>query len=93
MASRGIDGKGWKGDKTWKSNVKQAEESGTIEKVNDTIPTQQEAIDLINESKGKVIRIEGPHSEGGVSPHTYPHINYETANGVKGTIRIQEVIE
>lgn len=89
---KGIGGKGWRGDKTWKSNVNTVRNGGTIEEVNGTIATQQEAIDLINASGGKIVRIEEAHPEGGLSPHTYPHINYETSSGVKGAIRIQEVI-
>ena len=31
--------------------------------------------------------LEG-HPEGGVSTHIYPHINYDTAEGRKGTIEV-----
>ena len=88
---RGIGGKGWKGDKLWKENVNMVQKGGTIEKINDTIVTQKEAMELIRESGGKILRIEEGHPAGGNSPHTYPHINYVTENGKKGTIRIKEV--
>jgi RHS repeat-associated protein len=88
----GVGGKGWRGDKTWKSNVNEISAGGTIENINGSIPRQQEAIDLINSSGGKVVRVEGAHPEGGISNHTYPHINYITSSGTKGTIRIEEVI-
>jgi len=45
---------------------------------------------MIRDAKGKVLRIdeEGDGADS-VSPHKYPHINYETATGVRGTIRIK----
>ena len=51
------------------------------------MPTEQEAISLINESGGIVNRIEGPHNPH--NPHNYNHINYTTPSGGKGTIQIQ----
>jgi hypothetical protein len=46
---------------------------------------------MIEESGGTVDRIEEGHGPDSVSHHDYPHINYHTADGTKGTIRIQEV--
>jgi hypothetical protein len=41
------------------------------------VPTQEEAIKMIEESGGTVDRVEPPHAEGGVSTHTESwHINY-----------------
>ncbi len=85
---RSIGGKGWKNDKTWKGNVKTVGKGGTITSLNGGIPTKTQAVDLIQQSGGNVIRIEGAHNPS--NPHNYPHINYETANGIKGTIRIAE---
>ena len=73
---KGVGGKGWRGDKTWRQNVDRV-----------SVPTQQEAIDLINEAGGTVNRIEGPHNSP--NPHNFNHINYTTPSGGKGTIRIQ----
>ena len=56
---------------------------------NGKIPTQQEAIQMIEESGGRVERIEEGHGPDSVSHHDYPHINYTTESGVKGTIQIQ----
>lgn len=56
---------------------------------NGKIPTQSEAIQMIEESGGKVERIEAGHGPDSVSTHDYPHINYTTESGVKGTIQIQ----
>lgn len=86
---RGVGGSGWRGDKNWKANVSQVRQGGTIEKFQGKIASREEARALIQEAKGKVDRIDGPH--GGGNPHNYPHINYTTANGVKGTIRIQSL--
>ncbi|MFZ5643768.1 MAG: RHS repeat-associated core domain-containing protein [Bacillota bacterium] len=85
---RGIGGKGWRGDKVWKNAVNSVKSGGTIESINGNVPTQQEAKDLIIEAGGIIDRIEGPHMAP--NPHSYPHINYTTPNGKKGTIRIQE---
>ncbi len=55
---------------------------GTVENLAGKVP--------IRESGGKITRVETEgHPPGGVSKHTYPHINYETASGAKGTIQIQ----
>ena len=84
---KGVGGKGWRGDKTWRENVKKVGEGGTIQDLNGQIPTQEEAIDLINEAGGTVNRVEGPHNTP--NPHNFNHINYTTAGGGKGTIRVQ----
>jgi hypothetical protein len=31
------------------------------------------------------------HAVGGVSEHTYPHINYTTPSGAKATVRVESV--
>lgn len=82
---RGIEGKCWRSDKTWKQNVKKVDEGSTIHELNGQVPTEQEAIDLINEAGGIVNRIEGPHNAP--NPHDFNHINYATSNG--GTIKIK----
>ena len=87
--NRGVGGKGWEGDQTWRSNVEQTKSGGTIENFNGNVPTEAEARRLIEQSGGTINRVEGPHPAGGISDHTYPHINYTTSSGVKGTIRIQ----
>jgi hypothetical protein len=85
---RGIGGSGWRGDKAWRDAVRQVESGGTIESIGGKVPTKQEAVDLIRESRGNVERIDlVPHEPP--NPHQYPHINYTTANGRKGTLRIQ----
>jgi hypothetical protein len=53
------------------------------------VPTQAEGEALIEDAGGRIERIEGPHEPP--NPHQYPHINYETPNGAKGTIRIQSL--
>lgn len=46
---------------------------------------------MIEEAGGKVVRgDEQAHGADSVSHHKYPHINYETASGAKGTIRVTD---
>ncbi len=84
---RGVGGKGWRGDKTWRDYVNIIGKGGSIEALNGQIPTKLEAIYLINEAGGVVLRIEEPHQPP--NPHNYNHINYMTSNGEKGTVQIQ----
>ena len=88
---RGIGGKGWRGDKIWKENIELVKRGGTIERINGEIISQSEAESLIKEIKGTILRVEGGHMKG-TNPHKFPHINYITQDGKKGTIRILEVI-
>ena len=83
---KGIGGRGWRGDRNWRQAVRQVDRGGTIENINGKIPTRQEALDLIKEAGGKIVRVHDAH--GGPSTHKYPHINYTTRSGMKGTIRI-----
>jgi hypothetical protein len=83
---RGVGGSGWRGDAQWKGNVKTLAQGGTFESLNGTIPTEAEATDLINEGGGRVVRVDPPHEPP--NPHDFPHINYTTSNGLKGTVRI-----
>ncbi len=85
---RGVGGKGWVGDKTWRGNVKTIDGGGTITSLDGGIPTVGEATSLIKEAAGTVLRVEGGHLPP--NPHTFSHINYLTKNGVKGTIQILE---
>lgn len=85
---KGVGGKGWTGDKTWRENVDTVDNGGTITSLNGGIPSQNQAIELIKQAGGSVLRIDGPHPYP--NPHTFPHINYLTRNGIKGTIQIYE---
>jgi hypothetical protein len=83
---RGIGGKGWRGDAGWKEAVRNVDKGGTIRSIGGNVTTKQEAIDLITEAGGKILRIEGPHAAP--NPHNFTHINYLTSGGLKGTIEI-----
>ena len=85
---KGVGGKGWEGDKTWRENVKTVGSGGTIKSLNGGIPTESQARQLISQSGGTLTRVEGPHLYP--NPHTFPHINYVTQEGIKGTIQILE---
>ena len=87
-SSRGVGGKGWVGDKTWRENVSTVGNGGTITSLNGGVPTKAQAMQLINQSGGTPLRIEGAHQFP--NPHNYTHINYVTSSGVKGTIKIFE---
>jgi len=84
--ARGVGGKGWRGDSTWRNDVRVVQEGGTIQSLNGRVPTKSEAIDLIIEGGGKIVRIEPPHSPP--NPHIYHHINYTTSSGARGAIAI-----
>jgi RHS repeat-associated protein len=86
---------GWPGQEQYNEAKKLLNEPNTSKGTVDRrdllgkVPTEQEAVNLIEESGGKVERIEEGHPPGGVSPHENPHINYTTASGAKGTIDIK----
>ena len=87
-SSRGVGGKGWVGDKAWRENVSTVGKGGTITSLNGGVPSKAQAMQLINQSGGTALRIEGAHQFP--NPHNYSHINYVTSTGVKGTIKILE---
>ena len=80
---RGVGGVGWKGDKNWRDFVNRIIKGGTIDS---PIISKEEAIRILKESGCIIDRIENGHLPP--NPHVYPHINYTTPNGTKGTIRI-----
>jgi hypothetical protein len=94
--TKGIGGHGWRGDQVWRNQIKEVAKGGTVNLAGPkspfkgAIPTQDEAIDLISDAGGTIDRIEEPHLAP--NPHTFPHINYTTADGKKGTIQITEVL-
>ncbi|MBI3886999.1 MAG: VCBS repeat-containing protein [Opitutae bacterium] len=77
---------GWRGGKTWRDGVKAVSKGGTLESIAGKIPSRADALDMIKQAGGRVIRIESGHLPP--NPHIYPHINFETAAGLKGTIKI-----
>jgi RHS repeat-associated protein len=87
---------GWRGQASYNKAVKTLNEintaEGTVnnENLQGKVPTAQEAKQMIEDAGGKVLRIEEGHGPESVSTHDYPHINYETASGAKGTIRVQQ---
>ena len=85
-SSRGAGGKGWVGDRTWRENVSTVGKGGTITSLNGGVPSKAQAMQLIDQSGGTALRIEGAHQFP--NPHNYSHINYVTSTGVKGTIKI-----
>ena len=62
-------------------------QGGTIRTINGTVATEGEARDLITSGGGKVVRVDPPHTFP--NPHDFPHINYVTSAGIKGTIEIR----
>ena len=89
---RGVGGKGWRGDKNWRYNVETVRGGGDITSLKGGIPTEQEALDLIREAGGEVIRIDPAHPANGTSTHTYPHIHYSINGSEKNIIKIIEVL-
>lgn len=78
---------GWKGAGKWRAALKILTKPGTHELLEGILPTVEEATEMITETGGTIDRIE-EHAPGDVSPHTYPHINYTTAEGQQATVRI-----
>lgn len=85
---RGVGGKGWKGDKTWKENVNTVAEGGDILELNGGVPTGTQARELIDEAGGTIGRYHPAHAPGGISTHTYNHIHYRTASGRRSAIHV-----
>ena len=97
---------GWSGTKAYRDAVGQLNQVNTPQgtadhpDLNGKVPTREEATRMIEEAGGKVTRggsgqeIEpgeaGGHGADSVSHHDYPHINYETSSGAKGTVRVKE---
>ena len=82
---------GWSGTAKWRAARDLLNVAGTHEEVLKIVPTEAEARELIKAGGGAVERVEEGHSASGVSPHTYPHINYVTHAGEKATVRILEL--
>jgi hypothetical protein len=87
---------GWPGQQAYNEAVNQLNKVNTPEGRIDNpdlggkVPSKEEAVKMIEESGGRVNRIEPPHAADGVSTHTESwHINYSTKTGVTGTINIQ----
>lgn len=87
---------GWPGQQAYNDAVNQLNKvntsNGTIDNrsLGGKVPTQEEAVKMIEESGGKVERIEPGHGPDSVSSHQDNwHINYTTQTGAKGTIDIQ----
>ena len=86
---------GWQGSKPYRDAVKRMKTINTkegtidIQEINGKVPTEEEARRLIEDAGGTVKRVE-EHGADSVSGHKYWHINYDTADGIKGTIRIQK---
>lgn len=83
---RGVGGKGWENDATWKKNVKTVQAGGSIIELDGGVPTKLQGVKLIQQAQGHVLRIEGGHLPP--NPHTYPHINYLTLQGIRSALHI-----
>jgi RHS repeat-associated protein len=78
---------GWKGGAKWRAALQVLTKPGTHELLAGIVPTVEEATEMIEQTGGTIDRIE-QHVPGGVSPHTYPHINYTTAEGEKAAVKV-----
>jgi RHS repeat-associated protein len=80
---------GYKRGKKWRDAMKLIQKGGDVNL--GFIPTKAEALDMLKDAgidiNSKGFRIELPH--GPPSTHTYPHINFPTPGGGRGTIRIE----
>lgn len=80
---------GWNSTPAYKAAKDQLKQAGTHETLNGRVPTREEAVRMIEESGGKVDRIEEGHHPDGDSTHHEPHINYTTKERVKCVVRKQ----
>jgi RHS repeat-associated protein len=81
---------GWHNSSPYRAARAQIDQPGTHETLYGKVPTQAEAVRMIEENGGKIQRIEGPHPPGSVAEvHNFSHINYTTSSGMKATVRIQ----
>jgi hypothetical protein len=85
---RGVGGKGWQGDSTWRENVKTVGEGGDVYELNGGVPTGNQARTLIEQSGGFVGNYHSAHAPGGVSTHLYNHIHYLTATRIRSAIHV-----
>lgn len=79
---------GWTGSPSWRRAANELDEPGDHETVGGRIPTEEEAVRMIAHNGGAVDRIEPSHRPGGVSSHTYDHINYYTSSGDKAAVQV-----
>jgi RHS repeat-associated protein len=79
---------GWTGSPSWRQAAKELDVPGTHVTAGGRIPTEDEAVRMIAHNGGTIERIQAGHDPGGVSPHTYDHINYYTSSGQKATVQI-----
>jgi len=100
MVPAGFSAKfGWRNGPKWRQAVRDLMKPGTHEMIAGEVPTRAEATEMIQQGGGEIQRggagepmdpgEEFGHDPGGVSDHTYPHINYETPSGVKATVRVE----
>ena len=86
--NRGVGGKGWHGDSTWRENVKTVGEGGDVYELNGGVPTGNQARTLTEQSGGFIGNYHPAHAPGGVSTHLYNHIHYLTATGIRSAIHV-----
>lgn len=82
--SKGVGGKGWGGDKTWKSNVETVRNITDIKTINGQVVSQYDATRLINAANGTIFR--GPEISA-TGSHIYWHLHYYI-DGIKHTIQV-----
>jgi RHS repeat-associated protein len=77
---------GWSGSRSYRAAVSAVDEGGTLRGVSGIVPSRSQGVQLIEDARGRVLRIEGPHEPP--NPHQFPHINYSTSGGSRGTLEI-----
>jgi RHS repeat-associated protein len=89
---------GWPGQRSYNDALRKLNEPNTPQGttdlpdgINGKIPTRAQAKEMIEQAGGEVTRgDEMGHGPDSVSHHNYPHVNYNTASGTKGTIRVTD---
>ncbi len=88
---------GWTGQQAYRQAVAKLRTPNTGEgtvnlraaDLGNKLPTVKQAERMIRDAGGSLARGPESHAPGGVSTHTYPHINY-TVGGIKGTIEVKQ---
>jgi RHS repeat-associated protein len=83
---------GWNNTESYiraRNELESGPNNTTHDTLNGKVPTREEALKMIEENGGTVIRDEAGHAPGGVSTHTEPHINYTTSTGIRQTVIVQ----
>lgn len=80
---------GWHGSPSFRDQMRVVHAEATSRISGVPFRRGQDAEMLIESAGGTVLRVESDHLPP--NPHQYPHINYTTSSGARGTIRVVDI--